>query len=68
MLFVQEWSDLSNYVKRIDEFCSQDMQIFLKLWRSGKAQLWGTDANRGLKMLVAFRLGSLALWTCLGCH
>lgn len=29
MLYVQEWSDLLNYVKWIGELCSQNMHIFL---------------------------------------
>lgn len=39
MLHAQEWVYLFNYVKRIGELCSQNIQIFLKPWRNGKAQL-----------------------------
>lgn len=68
MLYVQEWSYLSNYIKHTGELCSQNTQIFLKPWRNGKAQLWGADANRGLKMFVAFGLEAPTLWAYIGCY
>lgn len=37
------------------------MQIYLKPWRNGKAQLWDYDANGGLKTLVAADGGSGSL-------
>lgn len=66
MLYIQEWSYFSNYVKQIGKLCSQNSQIFLKPWRNGRAPPWGADANIGLNVLVASRLW--LSWLALGGH
>ena len=64
MLYVQEWPDLSIYIKWLSELCSQNMQIFLKLWRNGKAQQ-GHWSKQGLIDVSDFQTwisGSLDLF------
>lgn len=58
MLYAQDWSLLSNYIKWIFELCSHNTQIFPKQWRNGKTQLLRTEANRGLKDVGGLQTGS----------